>query len=103
MQPRGGAALKLPGCFERVLDGSGVTAGEIGDDHHVLNESGGDVEGLRELPYHRVAVVEIRTYHQMLGVERTCDQPAAVPPLGQPRASRAPHASQRLSQPSHLT
>jgi hypothetical protein len=35
-----GTPLKLPRCFEGVLDGTSVTSSEVGDNHHVLDVAG---------------------------------------------------------------
>src|SRR5690348_12370699 len=44
-----GTTLKLPCCFEGVLDGAGVAIGEVSDDHHVLGVAGWHAEGFGEL------------------------------------------------------
>jgi len=54
-----GAALKLPCCFERILDGPRVSSGKVSDDDHVLEAAGRHIERLGELPQHRVAVAEM--------------------------------------------
>jgi hypothetical protein len=34
-----GAALKLPCCFEGILNGTSVASGEVSDNHHVLTRN----------------------------------------------------------------
>ena len=79
-----GAPLKLPRCLECILDGTSVAPGEIRDDHHVFDVPGRDAEGLRKIPQHRVAEVEIGANHQARVVELPRYQPAVVPPLKPP-------------------
>jgi hypothetical protein len=94
-----GAALKPPCCFEGILNGASVAPGEVSDNHHVLDVPGRDAEGSRKLPQYRVAVIEIGADHQMHVVKLAGDQPAVVPPLGQPARRGAAHT---LQGPGHV-
>jgi hypothetical protein len=96
------ASLMLPRCLERILDGTSVASGEISDDHHVLDVPGRHTEGLGELPQDRGAVVEIGANHQMRAVKLAGDEPAVVPPLGQPVRRSAAYTFQRPGQPVYL-
>jgi len=93
-----GASLKLPCCFEGVLNGTVVASGEVSDNHHVLDVPGWDAKGSGKLPQYRVAVIEVGTDHHMHVVKLACDQPAVVPPLGQPFPRGAADTRQTLGQ-----
>lgn len=98
-----GVPLKLPCCLECVLDGTGVTSGEIRDDHHVLDKPGRDAEGLGKLSHYRVAVVEIGADHHMGVVKLARYQPAVVPQLSQPLWRGEANTWQGLSQARYVT
>src|SRR6478672_11961399 len=51
--------LKLPRCFECILDGTRVASRKVRDDHHVLDVPGRHAEGFGELAQYPVSVVEI--------------------------------------------
>ena len=97
-----GTSLKPPGRFECVLDGTGVASREVGDNHHVLDEPGGDAEGSRKLPQHGIAVAEIGTDHQVRLIKLARDESAVVAPLGQSVPPCAAYAGQVVSQAGHL-
>jgi hypothetical protein len=97
-----GTPLKLPRCFEGILDGTSVASGEVSDNHHVLGVAGRDAEGCRKLPQYRVAVIEVGTDHQMRVVKLARDQPAVIPPLGQPIRRSAEHTRQGLGQAGYI-
>src|SRR6202035_3340775 len=97
-----GAALKLPRCFEGILDRARVAFSEVSYDHHVLDITGRDAEGSGELPQYRIAEVEIGPDHQVHIVQLTRDEPAVISPLGQPSPGRAAHARQGLGQVSYV-
>ena len=77
-------------------------AGEVSDNHHVLDVPGRDAEGSGKLPQYRVAVVEVGTDHQMHVVKLAGDQPAVVPPLGQPLRRGIAHTRQGLGQAGYI-
>jgi hypothetical protein len=97
-----GASLKLPRCFEGILNGTSVASGEVSDNHHVLDVPGRDAEGSGKLPQYRVAVIEIGTDHDMHVVKLACDQPAVVPPLGHRLRRGATHTHQALGQAGYI-
>ena len=97
-----GASLKLPRCFEGILNGASVSSGEVSDHHHVFDVSRRDTEGSGKLPQYRVAVIEIGTDHHMHVVQLACDQPAVVPPRGQPFWRGAAHTRQALGQAGYI-
>jgi len=53
-----GASLKLPRCFEGILNGAIVASGEVSDNHHVLDVSGPDAANIRR--YGRLASTDLR-------------------------------------------
>lgn len=57
--------LKLPRCFESILDGADVASSDVSDDHHVLAEPRRHAEGLGEVLQHRGAAVEGGADHHM--------------------------------------
>jgi hypothetical protein len=97
-----GAPLKLPRCFEGVLDGANVTRSEVGDKHHVLDVPGRNAKGSGKLPHHSVAVAEIGADHHMSVIELAGNQPAVVTPLGEPIPRGAAHARQFPGQAGHV-
>src|SRR5215471_13774885 len=96
--PAAGASLKHPRRLEGILNGTSVASGEVSDNHHVLDVPGRDAEGSGKLPQYRVAVIEIGADHHMYVVKLACNQPAVVPPLGQPFRRGAAHTRQALGQ-----
>src|SRR6202034_4156399 len=98
-----GATLQQPRSLERVLDGTGVAAGEVGDDHHVLGEPRRHAEGPGKLPEDGVAVVEVGAYHHMTVVKLTRHQPAVVSPFGESLARTAAGARHVLGEPGQVT
>ena len=95
-------ALKLPRCFDGIRNGSRVAAGEVSDDHHVLYIEGRDGERSRELRHNGIAVIEVGANHQVHIVKLAGDQPAAIPPLGQPLPLGAAHPRQGLGQVAYF-
>jgi hypothetical protein len=97
-----GTPLKLPRCFEGILNSTSVTSGEVSDNHHVLDVPRRDAEGSGKLPQYRVAVVEVGTDYQMRFVKLACDQPAVISPLGQPIRHSEAHTRQGLDQVGYI-
>jgi hypothetical protein len=97
-----GTPLKLPRCFEGILDRIRVASSEVSYNHHVLDIPGRDAEGSGELPQYRIAEVEIGPDHQVHMVQLTRDEPAVIPPLGQPVPGSAAHSRQGLGQASDV-
>ena len=97
-----GASLKHPRRLEGILNGTSVASGEVSDNHHVLDVPGRDAEGSGKLPQYRVAVIEIGADHHMYVVKLACNQPAVVPPLGQPFRRGAAHTRQALGQAGYI-
>jgi hypothetical protein len=97
-----GTSLKLPRCFECILNGTSVASGEVSDNHHVLDVPGRNAKGSGKLPQYRVAVIEIGTDDHVHVVELAGDQPAVVPPLSQPFWRGAAHTSQALGQAGYI-
>jgi hypothetical protein len=97
-----GIALQLPCFFERILDRSRVAGGEVGDNRHVPGPPSRDAEGRGMLSQYQVAVIEIGPDDDVLVVELTGNQPAVIPPLGEPFARGAAHAGQATGQAGHL-
>lgn len=64
-----GAPLKLPRRFEGVGNGISAAAGEVSDNHHVLEVPVRHAEGAGKLPHHGVTVIEITTNHHMRTIE----------------------------------
>src|ERR1700722_1159000 len=65
LAPSIGTALKVPGCFEGILDGASVAGAEVRDNHHVLGVPIRDAERSGKLPKQHIAVVEVRADHGM--------------------------------------
>ncbi len=97
-----GTALKLPRCFEGILDGTGVTSCQVSDDHHVLAVPARNAEGSGKLPQQPVAVAKIGAGHHMGVIKLAGDQPAVVAPHGQPARHGAAHTGQCPAQPVYL-
>ena len=71
-----GTPLKLPCCFESILDRTSVASCEVSDHHHVLAITDRHTEGFGKLPQDRGAVVEVGSDHHMGVVELAGDEPA---------------------------
>jgi hypothetical protein len=97
-----GTPLKLPRCLEGILDRTRVASSEVSYNHHVPDIPGRDAEGSGELPQYRIAEVEIGPDHQVHVVQLTRDEPAVIPPLGQPFPSSVAHSRQSLGQVSYV-
>jgi hypothetical protein len=74
--------LQLPGGPQRVLDEVVVSADQIRDEHHVLGELPGHREGIGAASSQRVTGGEVAADHDVLDVQLSRDQPAAVAPGG---------------------
>jgi hypothetical protein len=98
-----GTPLQLPCCFKSILDGASVASREISDNHHVLEVPGGHAEGCRKLPQYRVAILKVGADDHMSVVKLARDQPAVIPPLGQPLRRGLAHTRQGPGQPSYIT
>jgi hypothetical protein len=97
-----GAPLELPCSFEGILNSAGVAPVEVGDNHHVLDVPGRDAEGAGKLAQYQVAVFEVGPDHQANVIKLARNQPAVVPPLGQPVRRRAAHARHGRGQAGYL-
>jgi hypothetical protein len=98
-----GTPLQLPCCFKSILDGTGVASCEISHNHHVLDVPGRHAKGFGELPQYRIAILKIGADHHVSVVKLARDQPAVIPPLGQPLRRGLAHTGQGPGQPSYIT
>jgi hypothetical protein len=91
-----GAALKLPGSLDGVLNGAGAAAGDTGEDHHVLAVPARNAERSQEPPQYRVPVpvVEPGAKRHAAAIQLARDQPAMATPLRQPLPPGAAHPGQ---------
>lgn len=90
--------LKQPGRLDRVLHGPVICSVEIGDNHHVLGESGRHREDLRMLVKQCVPNVERHPHHHVCRIELAGNQPALELPASETGLRPAPDTRERSGQ-----
>ena len=96
------AGLQFPRCENGVLDRVSDPVLEVGDDHHVLGESRGHGERLRERLDDEIPEVERSTDDDVTLVELPCDEAPPTPPLDQPRATALDDSVELASEPTDV-
>jgi hypothetical protein len=81
--------LKAPRRFDRVLHRAVIPGSEIGDDHHVLGESGRHREDVWVLVKQCVTDAERHPHHHVRPIQLAGNQSAVVLPPGEAAGRRA--------------